>query len=497
MTTSVFFANLAWVLLFANWVFEWNWKEKFADFRHNYLLQACLVLVAVHLLWLIGNDNVLYGLHDCRKKLPLLAIPLVILSSPSLNHCERSCLGVFYVGTIIVVSFIGLVRWLTMPDLPYRSIVPYISHIRFGMNICLALVILVYWAFKRHRLWTVLTASVMALWLMLFLMIIHSYTAFIILLVTAMVLVLVYRCRLPKGTRIAVISSLSAVIVLCAGLISYYCYDYFHLRPLSTQPVVALTSNGNPYTHSDDDLIENGNYVHRYVCEEEMRREWAKLSKCPIDSITSVGYPIYPALLRYLNGMGVTKDSLGMTHLTAEDVRAIEKGIANPVYLNPGPRKMVYVLCYEYENHRCYHNVSNFSMLQRLELWKNAWHVLWQHPLLGVGTGDVVDACHQRLREIHSPLADTEFHTHDQYLTFLVSFGWFGFLLIVFFFVRAICRTHSCHSLFFTAFLCIVLVSFVSEDTLETLAGILFVSLGYSLLARRNESKPQHEQLTE
>ena len=33
MTTSVFFTNLLWVLLVVNWVVEWNWREKFADFR--------------------------------------------------------------------------------------------------------------------------------------------------------------------------------------------------------------------------------------------------------------------------------------------------------------------------------------------------------------------------------------------------------------------------------------------------------------------------------
>ena len=92
-----------------------------------------------------------------------------------------------------------------------------------------------------------------------------------------------------------------------------------------------------------------------------MRQQWAKLSDYPIDSLTSIGYTVYPALLRYLNGMGVTKDSVGMTHLTPSDVAAIEKGIANPVYLKLGPRKMFYVLFYEYENYRCYHSVSNFS----------------------------------------------------------------------------------------------------------------------------------------
>ena len=44
MTTSVFATNLIWTLLLVNWVAEWNWKEKFSNFRSNRLLQAFLVL---------------------------------------------------------------------------------------------------------------------------------------------------------------------------------------------------------------------------------------------------------------------------------------------------------------------------------------------------------------------------------------------------------------------------------------------------------------------
>ena len=135
MTTSVFFANMMWVLLLANWVFEWNWSEKFAAFRSQHLLQAFLVLLAVHVVWLVGTSNWSYALFDLQKKLPLFVIPLVVLTSAPLNRKELIGVGFCYMATVLVVSIIGLVRYLTIPDLPYRNIVPYISHIRFGMNV--------------------------------------------------------------------------------------------------------------------------------------------------------------------------------------------------------------------------------------------------------------------------------------------------------------------------------------------------------------------------
>ena len=498
MTTSVFATNLIWTLLLVNWVAEWNWKEKFADFRHNYLLQAFFVLLGIHLLWLIGTSNMQYALFDLQKKLPLFIIPLVVLTSRPMEYVERLNVAIAYTAAVMVVSIIGVVRYLTIPDLPYRDIIPYISHIRYGLNVCMTLVLLVYAAFHFRRTWLYFLNALLALWFGVVLLMLHSYTAFIILLVTPLVLLVGYGCRLARKPRRRLIVLYGVVVLALAALVGRYAYDYYHIRPLSTEPLQANTANGAPYLHHHDGLIENGNYIHLNVCEQEMRQQWTKYSDYPIDSLTPIGYSVYPALVRYLNGMGVTKDSAGMTHLTPVDVAAIEKGIANPVYLHPGLRKLFYVLFFEYENYRCCHSVSNFSVLQRLELWQAGWQVFVQHPLLGVGTGDVVDACHQQLRETDSPLADTGLHTHNQYLNFLLAFGLLGFVLIAFFFIRAIALSlkafkpmpqspyyYKAADILYVAFLCILLISFISEDTLETLAGITFSVMGFALLSPR------------
>ncbi len=491
MTTSVFFTNLVWVLLLVNWIAQWNWREKFAGFGRNYLLQAFLVLLAVHLLWLFGTDNIAYALYDLQKKLPLFCIPLVILTTAPPNSKEALAIGMCYASTVLVVTIIGVVRFFTIEDLPYRQIVPYISHIRFGLNVCMTLVLFIWAAFKFRWRWVGLLGAVLSLWLVAFLMLIRSYTSFAILLAYAVVLPLSYRHRMGKALRNTTFACIAASLLLVAGLCVHYCHDYYHLRPLSTGNPVAVTPNGNPYLHLDDGLIENGNYVHRYICQEEMRRQWNKRSTVSFDSVTSTGWPVYPTLLRYLNGIGVTKDSLGMTQLNESDIAAIEKGIANPVYLQAGPRKMIYVLCYELENYRCFHSVRDFSVLQRIELWRNAFAVFLQHPFWGVGTGDVPDLCQSRLEATGSVLAKTGMHTHSQYLNFLLAFGIVGFTVITTFFVRAIIRTHSCRRILFTAFLCTVLISFISEDTLETLAGITFTAFFFAILSLRTHSDAQ------
>lgn len=500
MTTSVFAANLIWTLLAVNWLAEWNWKEKFAGFRSNRMLHAFLVLIAVYVVGMLWTSNLEAGLRVLRENLPMLLIPLVILTSRPLTRKELCNIGIAHIGTVLVVTIIGLVRYLTQPQLPYRQIVPYISHIRFGLNICFDLVLLAYAAVRYRKGWLWAVNGALALWLLCFLLLIRAYTAFAVIAVLSVVLLACYGGRLSRKVRRGAWGGVLALALAVAGISTYYARQYYTLQPLSTEPLRSCTVNGAPYDIKtgfggaiDDGFIENGNYLFRYVCEEEMERQWNRISDHPYNLPNADGYSIYSSLVRYLNGMGVTKDSLGMTHLTAADVAAIEQGVANPVYLQPGLRKMFYVLFYERENYRCYHNVSHFTMLQRFELWGNAWQVFCAHPFFGVGTGDILDQCHDRLYEIDSPLTETALDTHCQYLHLLVGYGLVGFLLIVFFFIRAIVGQRCGRSVLFGAFLCIALVSFLTEDTLITLAGMLFFVLGCCLTPQAALPEPDSQ----
>lgn len=481
MTTSVFVANMMWVFLLVNWVAEWNWKEKFAHFSHRYLLHAFLALTAVYMLWLVGTES--SWLAALQPQLALFALPLVLLTSSPLSRKELGLVAFHYVATIVVVSVIGLVRYLTIPDLPYRKIVPFISHIRFALNVCMALVVIAYVVLKSRKGWMYWVGGGLACWLMVFLLLIRSYTALGILAVTSVLLMVVFGSRISRILRIVTSVSLGLLLAVGGGLSAYYCYGYYHLCPLSAQPAASHTANGNPYNPSSSLFVENGNYLYRHVCPQEMRQAWNKVSTIPYDSTDMAGYPISQTLTRYLNALGTTKDSAGIAQLSPADISNIQHGVANPVYRQRGLRKMVYVLCFEHEMAKAGAESKNFTMLQRRELWRNGWAVFLEHPILGVGTGDIHHECAARLHQSQSSLSQTPiWQTHNQYLCFLVAFGALGFLIIVVAFVRGVWLSHSCASVLFTAFLCIALISFTTEDTLATLMGILFVSLGFGLL---------------
>lgn len=482
------------ILLAVNWALEWDMRRKFRCKEWHPLLIAFLVLMAVHLLWLVPSSNLTYGLDDLFGKLPLLAIPLVVLTSRPLNRNQFCAIVFGLVTTVFIATLIGHVRYATIPDLAYRKIVPYISHIRFALNICLAIVFLVAWLMSlfRNRRKIFLTlfvpVTLLILYFLHFLLLIHSYTAIVILFVVSLVCLVAFGMRLNKKGRILILSVFLLAVGASAAIVGSMIRDYYRPVPLMRQPLVATTVNGNPYLHKQDGLIENGNYIDNYVCNSEMKSEWAKRSTVSLDSVTSNGYAVYPALLRYLNALGTTKDSAGMQLLSPADVRAIEQGVANPVYIHGSKlRVMVYVMLYEYESSRILGSVKNFTMLQRFELWRNAWQVFLQHPVFGVGTGDVKDACMQRLADCDSPLADTPRNAHNQYLTFLVTFGLIGTLLITAVFVWALRRLKLRERPLLVAYLVVLLVSFVTENTLSTLAGCVFSTTFFCLLAWREE----------
>lgn len=134
------------------------------------------------------------------------------------------------------------------------------------------------------------------------------------------------------------------------------------------------------------------------------------------------------------------------------------------------PKRMLYVMLFEYESYRCYHAVEGFTMLQRIALWECAWKVFLSQPLIGTGTGDLQDEMHRMFVNEDYPLQEYNKHPHNQYLTLLAMFGVLGFAIVAFFFLRALRKPSSPLIL---AWLTMILLSFLTENTLDTLAGIM------------------------
>lgn len=480
MVTSTWASNLVWVLLGANWVFEgwsrpdgsnWHsgWREKWQMFRESRLLQAYIGLYLLLLIGMMWTESQPFGWSILQVKLPLLVVPLVVLTTRPLEGPVRHWVLWAYTTTVLVVSIIGFVRMLNIPDLPYRDAVPYISHIRFALNCCMVVCLCAGVAVWHRSILHKIVAVLAMLWMLAFIVLMHSYTAIAVLAVVSLVTLIAYRRSWP----------LIALWVVLVGTIAFFVgreiKSYYRMGPLATEPLRSHTASGNAYYHACDGIIENGNYVNNYICADELKQQWALRSNMPYDSITATGYSVAPTLVRYMNCLGLTKDSAGMAAMSNEQIAAVERGVANPVYESGNPlRKMVYVMLLEREFYVHTHAVRGFTMLQRLELWDATLDVIADNLWTGVGTGDVVDAMQEYLAASNSELSGRGMRSHDQYLGLIAAIGIVGFVIVAVLFLRAFRRNSFRRSPLMLAWLVTILLSMLTEDTLDTLAGILF-----------------------
>ena len=209
---------------------------------------------------------------------------------------------------------------------------------------------------------------------------------------------------------------------------------------------------------------------------EELEKEWPLRSKIPFNEPDKLGNNIRYTVLRYMSSKGLTKDSAGVATLSPEDIENIENGSSNYLYtINNGLTTKWRELVWEYTKYKRGENPSGHTLTMRLEFWKTASYIIYDHPVFGVGTGDIQDAFNSMYIETDSKLdAVWRLRCHNQYLAIGVAFGFVGLLLFVFYLLYpAIILRKELHYLYWPFFL-IALLSFVTEDTLETQSGVTF-----------------------
>ena len=487
MTTSVWLSNLAWVAMGVNWLLEGRWREKWQMARESRLLQAFAVLWALYLAGMLWTEHLQAGLGVLQVALPLLALPLVALTSQPVGARVRKGIFLLYGATVVAVSVVAAVRLLTIDGLAYRDAVPHISHIRFALNCCVVAFLAAYYGWHRSRSPMARGASALLVaWMVAVMLLLRSYTGLAVLAAVPMAALLLRWRRVRRSERRVWLAAWLAAAIVAGGTVAHEVRSYYKPGSMSApQPAGALTAAGHAYDAPGVPIVENGNLIYAYVCRDELKAAWRQRSSLPLDDTNEAGFSREPVLIRYLNAVGLTKDSLGVASLADDQVRDVERWVENPVYVQGNPvKKMVYVMCFERECGKYEGAVRNFTMLQRFELWRAAWEVVRSHPLAGTGTGDAAADLGAQLEADRSPLAGWPHKAHNEYLTLLMSFGAVGMLLLAAAWLRAAPRLRR-QPAWLLMWALAILVSMLTEDTLDTLAGILFCT--YFLPFRTND----------
>jgi len=488
---SIFATSMFQIVLALNWVAEGRFPEKWKKALGNRALQVFLLLYLMHLVGLLWSSDLAYGLKDMKIKLPLLTLPLLMATSvPLLKPQLHRILLFFTLGVCVasIASVFKLLGWLPGEVHDYRDLSLFMSHIRFSLMIVLALLIAVYFLFigrkatsRAERLFYLGTL----LWFPIFLALLKSLSGIIIagLLVFFLLFRLVFEIR-DRAIRFMVLVPVIMIPVFSIIYLGNSVNKFYSFDELDVAELDSLTVLGNPYTHVlEKKVVENGHYIWTNVCEIELEERWNELSDLDYAGRTTNGNSLRMTLIRFLSSKGLRKDAAGLSRLSEEEIRAIESGTANHIFLERFklyPR--IYEVIWEFDRYKSGSSPNEKSVVQRYLYLDAGWKIAQKKLLFGVGNGDVRMAFKNYYESTQSPLREKwRRRAHNQFLTFLISFGIPGLLICLVALVAPLFLAGKRRSFLAAGFLILILLSMLNEDTLETACGAVFVAYFYAL----------------
>ncbi len=475
-----------WVLCV--WLIEHlskNFRKKHGEIiaspaRNKWVFAVLFSIVLIHLVGLLHTSDFHYALNDLRKKLPLLLFPVVLFTMTPLPSAMWTWLKRLFTSALflaVVVCFLNKWGYWNDPEFDVRALSVFTSHIRFSLMLNLGMLIL-FDELRKKRFPLVFGLIYIAAYL-LFMWEVQSITGLGLVFVLA--LYSVWDLFQGSGKRkMKLAFSLTISLALLLGflfILDAYKEHYYSPSPSSTH--IKKTRDGNDFEcELNKRYRESGNLVYCNFNRYEMSLAWEKRSSIPFTGKAQNGGLISATLMRYMTAIHATKDRLGVEELSEEDIQAVEQGITNPELLQANAlRRRLDELFFEIDALNSGDNPSGKSFIQRLEYWKTALHIIQKHPWIGVGTGDVAQAFEKQYNLDNSPLEEKfRLRSHQQFLSFWVAFGVLGPLILLLVLVVCWKKVPSENRFVALGFLLIVYLSFLTEDTLETQAGVTFFS---------------------
>ncbi len=498
---SKFLMSISQLIIMANWLLEGNFKQKIKTFWNNKAAVLFASVMVLHFIGLLYTSDFDYAFKDMRIKLPLLVLPLVVSTSKPLSQkLIDTILKLFVAATIAgtLVSMLILCGIIDRPLVDTRSISIFISHIRFSLLICVAICISVYYVFKETQVRNRLIMGALVIWMLAFLIIMESLTGLIALFVVGLVLTVYYIVKSDKAfIKYGGLAALAGVFVFTITYVRGVASENGNKEKLDLSKLERYTSQGNEYDSDvKSTLTENGHLIWINYQKKELKEAWEKRSKIGFHDNDLKGNLLEFTLVRYLASKGQKKDGAAVDALSDTEIKAIERGVTNVNYQNISSlRGRIYETLWEIDVYKTTGNANGHSLTQRFEYWRTALGIIASHPLIGVGTGDVAKAFEEEYVRNNSSLAQQwRLRAHNQYLTFAVTFGiigltWFLFTLVYPFFNKV----NRVNFLYVTFFI-VATVSFFTEDTLETQAGVTFYAFLNTFFLFAGEKKAPLEE---
>jgi hypothetical protein len=491
---SVFLISLAQITLLLNWVIEKPISYRWQKIITSKPLWFLPLFYIVHLIWLFNTDDFVFAGKDLQIKLPFLILPIIVGTSDTINYKSLKTILNFFIAGVLLSSIYSSCKIFNISgDIMSQmlNISPFVWHIRLATMSVFAIFVS-FWMFYNENSTTLRILYItLSAWFVAFIFIFQSLTGILTLIVIAVVLVIYGMVKIKNLLLkwFLISGGVAFLLVSSSWLIHFYTKNFSPL-PVNIENLEKFTENGNPYFHSPIHTnIENGNFVDIYICNTELEKEWPKRSKIGLYDNDADGNIVKNTLLRYLTSKNLRKDSAGLAQLSDSDIENIEKGVANEIFTRKaGITSRLYRTMWELYNYSKGANPTGYSVAMRIEYLKTAWAISKTYFWFGTGTGDVLKELNIQYHTENTILPPKwRLRAHNQMLTFLFTFGIFGFIIVCSSIFIPPFLTKKYKDYLFGVFFIIFMLSMLSDDTLETHAGISFIALFYSILLFSNQ----------
>lgn len=469
----------------------------FKALRNNKVAWIIMSFYVLHTIGLIYTSDFGYAFKDLRTKAPMFILPLFIAASEGFGRKGFYRFLMVMILTLLCVTLVNTWNLAHGEYVDLRDVSRFSSHIMLGLMIAMGLFVAGFFIFRKTvlPLYLRLLLVPLSLWFFTYLVLTKSLTGLAVFITVLIVffIIMIFQSRnkwMKAGMTLLILAAIVSLSVYLRNIIQ----DYYRVNPIDLTKLDTITPDGNRYFHNPSNgILENGNFVWIYVQWDELREEWAKRSHLHFDSLDQKQQPVSYTLIRFLASKGLRKDAGGVRSLTDDEVTAIEKGMANEIYMKKfSMRGRIYELLMGYEKYRKTGDPTGSTLMQRLEFWKASAGIIKDHWITGVGTGDMNIAFRDQYEKMNTKLApDQRWRSHNQYLSVLVGFGIFGLAWFLASILLPPLILQRYHDYFFLVFLLIMMASMISGDTIESQVGVTLFYFWYSfLLFGRKEPDP-------
>ncbi|MCK9449180.1 MAG: O-antigen ligase family protein [Bacteroidales bacterium] len=465
-----------------------NFIAKIRVFTQNKLALVIASIFLLHIIGLLHTTDFAYAWKDLRTKLPLLLLPLIFSSMPALNRRKTDILLGFYVAAVLAGTLFSLQAYIQKDFSDIRQISVFISSIRFSLSVVFSIFLLVYFlsSYQSYPLWLKILISTAIIWFVSFIILLESAIGMLSLLAVSSILMMRAAFRSSRFfIKLVLTLAFLGIPISTALYLSDIASDLMFAEPVDISKLDTHTVAGSLYIHDTVNYgIEDGHYVGLYLAEQELKAAWNRRSKFDFDGHDQAGQLIRYTLIRYLASKELRKDTEGVAELSDKDVQYIEKGIANFNYIeNPGVRTRISKILQGYNKYTSLQDPNGSSIMQRFEYIRTSLFLIKNNFWTGVGTGDLPLAFKSAYEDLDSPLKEKwRWRSHNQYLSVFIAFGVFGFAWFVFTLMFPIFYQSRYTDYKYLVFISILLLSMLTEDTLETQAGLTLFAFFNSFL---------------